>query len=129
MSDGCHFSRDRRPVACTNGGQRLTGERGPLAFTRTEASRFRPIGGHPGPLVRSYAVTYICPVEGGVAGRRADVLDFREMLRRFQAGDGDLRIARDMGASRKTVSKYRAWAVREGWVPTHSPRQASWRRD
>jgi transposase len=48
-----------------------------------------------------------------VAGRRADVLDIREMLRRFQAGDGDRRIARDMGASRKTVSKYRTWAGAE----------------
>lgn len=42
------------------------------------------------------------------------MLDIREMLRRFQAGDGDRRIARDVGASRKTVSKYRAWAVAEG---------------
>jgi transposase len=49
-----------------------------------------------------------------VAGRRADVLDIREMLRRFQAGDGDRRIARDLSASRKTVSKYRAWATAEG---------------
>lgn len=49
-----------------------------------------------------------------MAGRRADVLDIREMLRRFQAGDGDRRIARDVGASRKTVTKYRAWAVAEG---------------
>jgi transposase len=49
-----------------------------------------------------------------VAGRRADVLDIREMVRRFQAGDGDRRIARDLGASRKTVSKYRAWAATAG---------------
>lgn len=49
-----------------------------------------------------------------MAGRRADVLDIREMVRRFQAGDGDRRIARDLSASRKTVSKYRACALAEG---------------
>jgi hypothetical protein len=60
----------------------------------------------------------------GVAGRRADVLDIREMLRRFQAGDGDRRIARDLSASRKTVSKYRAWAMAEGLTsgPLPEPR-------
>ena len=54
------------------------------------------------------------------------MLDIREMLRRFQAGDGDRRIARDLGASRKTVSKYRSWATAEGLdrEPLPEPAQA-----
>jgi transposase len=42
------------------------------------------------------------------------VLDIREIVRRLQAGDGDRRIARDMQISRKTVTKYRAWATSVG---------------
>jgi hypothetical protein len=42
------------------------------------------------------------------------VLDIREMVRRLQAGDGDRRIARDLGVSRKTVGKYRQWAAEQG---------------
>jgi transposase len=49
------------------------------------------------------------------------VLDIREMLRRFQAGDGDRRIARDLSASRKTVSKYRDWATAEGLLTPPLP--------
>jgi len=46
-----------------------------------------------------------------VAGRRADVLDIREILRRLQLGERDRRIARDLRISRKTVGKYREWAA------------------
>lgn len=49
-----------------------------------------------------------------MAGRRRDVLDIREMLRRFQRGQGDRAIARELQLSRKTVAKYRAWAQAEG---------------
>jgi transposase len=49
-----------------------------------------------------------------VAGRRADVLDIREIIRRLQVGEHDRRIARDLGASRKTIQKYRAWAEGHG---------------
>jgi len=45
-----------------------------------------------------------------LAGRRADVLEIRELIRRVQLGEGDRQIARDLQVSRKTVSKYRAWA-------------------
>jgi hypothetical protein len=38
------------------------------------------------------------------------VLDIREVIRRVQLGDTDRRIARDLHISRKTVTKYRAWA-------------------
>lgn len=44
----------------------------------------------------------IC-TEGAVAGRRADVLDIRELVRCLQAGDTDRRVARDLGLARKTV--------------------------
>src|SRR6266540_871074 len=40
---------------------------------------------------------------GPVAGRRADVLDIRELIRRVQMGEGDRGVARDLGVSRKTV--------------------------
>jgi transposase len=36
------------------------------------------------------------------------------MLRRIQLGDRDRRIARDLRVSRKTVAKYREWAVKQG---------------
>jgi hypothetical protein len=45
-----------------------------------------------------------------LAGRRADVLDIREVIRRVQLGEADRQIARDLQVSRKTVGKYRAWA-------------------
>src|SRR4029453_4373317 len=52
-------------------------------------------------------------VEGPVAGRRVDVLDVRELIRRIQLGEASRRIARDMGVARKTVVKYRRWAQAE----------------
>jgi transposase len=42
------------------------------------------------------------------------VLDIRELIRRVQMGEGDRRVARDLGVSRKTVAKYREWAAQEG---------------
>jgi transposase len=47
------------------------------------------------------------------------------MIRRFQAGDPDRRIARDLGASRKTVGKYREWAQRQGWLTGPLPDPAT----
>jgi transposase len=49
-----------------------------------------------------------------VAGRRADVLDVREILRRLQVGEGDREVSRDLHVSRKTVAKYRLWAEGQG---------------
>lgn len=49
-----------------------------------------------------------------MAGRRADVLDIREILRRLQLGERDRRIARDLHISRKTVGKYHEWAAAQG---------------
>jgi transposase len=49
-----------------------------------------------------------------VAGRRKDVLDVRELIRRVRLGDGVRRVARDMRVSRKTVAKYVSWATGQG---------------
>lgn len=49
-----------------------------------------------------------------MAGRRTDVLDVRELIRRIGLGDGVRRVARDMGVSRKTVTRYLRWASEQG---------------
>lgn len=49
-----------------------------------------------------------------MAGRRKDVLDVRELIRRVRLGDGVRRVARDMRVSRKTVAKYVSWATGQG---------------
>ena len=41
------------------------------------------------------------------------MLEIRELIRRVQLGEPDRRIARDLQVSRKTVSKYRAWAQQQ----------------
>lgn len=46
-----------------------------------------------------------------MAGRRRPVTDVREIVRRLQLGEPDRRIARDLGVSRNTVARYRAWAA------------------
>jgi transposase len=46
-------------------------------------------------------------------GKRKETVDIREMLRRFQQGQRDRAIARDMRIDRKTVGRYRAWAVEQ----------------
>jgi len=52
------------------------------------------------------------------------VLDVREVVRRVQLGEGDRRIARDLGMSRKTVTKYRAWAAGQGLLGGPLPEPA-----
>lgn len=49
------------------------------------------------------------------------VLDVRELIRRWQAGETDRAIARELHVARKTVAKYRAWAEREGWIEGTMP--------
>lgn len=49
-------------------------------------------------------------------GRRLNVLEIREVVRRIRLGDKDRRIARELGLSRNTVAKYRTWAEREGYL-------------
>lgn len=51
-----------------------------------------------------------------MAGGRKNVLDVREMVRRMQLQCGDRQIAREMKLSRNTVSKYRHWAGKQGFL-------------
>ena len=61
-----------------------------------------------------------------MAGRRSDVLDIREILRRLQLGERDRRIARDLHISRKTVGKYHEWAAaHQPSSATHWPRNVT----
>ncbi len=47
-------------------------------------------------------------------GKRKEIVDIREMLRRFQQGQSDRAIARDLQVDRKTVGRYRVWAGEQG---------------
>jgi len=57
-----------------------------------------------------------------MSGRRTDVLDIRELIRHVQAGESDRQIAEALHLTRKTVGKYRAWAMQhellQGALPT-----------
>jgi transposase len=44
-----------------------------------------------------------------MAGRRCDVLDLREMLRRLRLGESARAVAKGLGVSRNTVREYVAW--------------------
>jgi FixJ family two-component response regulator len=56
-----------------------------------------------------------------MSGRRADVLDIREMLRQMRLGASNRAIAEAMQASRNTVKKYRAWANEQGLLAGELP--------
>ena len=49
-----------------------------------------------------------------MSGRRANMLDIREILRRVRLGESDRAIVTALGVSRKTVRKYRQWAEQVG---------------
>jgi transposase len=49
-------------------------------------------------------------------GRRMCVLEVREIVRRLRLGETERRIGRDLGVSRNTVAKYRAWAEERGFL-------------
>jgi len=56
-----------------------------------------------------------------MAGRRCEVTDIRELLRRIRAGDADRRIARELGLGRNTVGRYRRWAREQGLLAEALP--------
>lgn len=56
-----------------------------------------------------------------MAGRRCDVLDVREMLRRLRAGDSVRRVTRDLGAGRNTVKDYKRRFEERGWLDPAAP--------
>jgi transposase len=43
-------------------------------------------------------------------------LDVRELLRRIRSGEADRAVSRALKVARKTVSRYREWAAREGYL-------------
>lgn len=51
-----------------------------------------------------------------MAARRTEVLDIREMVRRFKLAQSDREIARDLGSNRRSVAKYRKFAQAQGWL-------------
>jgi hypothetical protein len=59
--------------------------------------------------------------EDAMAGRRCDVLDVREMLRRLRLGESARTIARDLGSSRNTVRGYASWFEDEGLLDAAAP--------
>lgn len=52
-----------------------------------------------------------------MAGRRSDVLDVREMLRRLRLQQSARAIAKELGVSRNTVRDYASWFTSEQWLP------------
>jgi transposase len=56
-----------------------------------------------------------------MAGRRCEVTDVREVLRRLRAGEPERRIARELALSRNTVASYRRWAERHGLLTGDLP--------
>ena len=60
-----------------------------------------------------------------MAGRRCEVTDVRELLRRLRVGDADRRIARDLGLGRNTVARYRSWARGQGLLTGELPDAAT----
>ncbi len=56
-----------------------------------------------------------------MSGRRADVLDIREMLRQMRLGASNRAIAEAMQASRNTVKKYRVWAQEQDLLSGELP--------
>ena len=57
-----------------------------------------------------------------MAGRRLMTLDARELLRRLRAGQSQREIARDLSIDRKTVRKYRRFALRQGFLEGELPK-------
>jgi transposase len=51
-----------------------------------------------------------------MAGRRTNVLDVREIVRRLKLAQSEREIAGELGTSRKTIQKYRKVAIEEGWL-------------
>jgi hypothetical protein len=65
------------------------------------------------------------PEEVAMAGRRREVTDVRELIRRLRLGETDRRIARDLSMSRNTVARYRAAATQHGWLEGSLPDPAA----
>ncbi len=60
-----------------------------------------------------------------MAGRRCEVTDVREVLRRLRLGEPVRRIARELGLSRNTVARYARWARQHGLLTGQLPDAAT----
>ncbi len=60
-----------------------------------------------------------------MAGRRHEVTDVREVVRRLHLGEPERRIARELGLSRNTVASYRRWAERHALLSGPLPDAAT----
>lgn len=60
-----------------------------------------------------------------MAGRRCEVTDVREVLRRLRLGEPVRRIARELGLSRNTVAGYHRWARTHGLLTGELPDAAT----
>ena len=54
-------------------------------------------------------------------GKTKETMDIREMLRRFQQGQSNRSIAKDLRMNRKTVDRYRTWAEEQGLLEESLP--------
>ena len=60
-----------------------------------------------------------------MAGRRCEVTDVREVLRRLRLGEPVRRIARELNVSRNTVASYHRWARTQGLLTGDLPDPAT----
>jgi len=56
-----------------------------------------------------------------MSGRRTDTMDIRELLLRIRAGESDRAIQDETGVDRRTVKKYREWAVAQALLEGELP--------
>ena len=54
-------------------------------------------------------------------GKRKDIMDIREILRRIRQGQSDRAIARELGINRKTIGHYHTWAQERGLLNGELP--------
>lgn len=63
-----------------------------------------------------------------MASGRIDTMDIHELIRLFRAGASDRQIARLVGHNRRTVTRYRSWATKEGLLEGELPAVAELHR-
>ena len=54
-------------------------------------------------------------------GKRKETMDIREMLRHLRRGQSNRAVAKTMGIDRKTVARYRTWAIEQGLLEGSLP--------
>ena len=56
-----------------------------------------------------------------MSGNRKETMNIKEMLRRLQKGQSDRAVAKAIQVNRKTVGRYRAWAMEQGLLEEPLP--------